>query len=95
MSLEEGPEEAEIAWRYKTDCRGSATSWSSRWPPPSCARATHRDVLDDVRRAKALALLREGMATADVATAAGFRGADAFYRAHCRWTGESIENTAR
>jgi AraC-like DNA-binding protein len=58
-------------------------------------RTSFREVLDDVRRTKALDLLREGKLVDEVAQTIGFRNTNTLYRAYRRWTGESLGKARR
>ena len=50
---------------------------------------SHSELLDQLRRERAVQLLDSGMRVADVATALGFTAPSAFFRAYRRWTGTS------
>ncbi len=48
-----------------------------------------RDLVDDVRRARAIELLASGLTVSEVAERLGFSEPGAFYRAFRRWTGKA------
>jgi AraC-like DNA-binding protein len=50
---------------------------------------SHRELLDDVRRERALRLLEQGKIISEVSVALGFSEPSAFFRAFRRWTGAS------
>ena len=50
---------------------------------------SHRELLDDVRRERALRLLEQGKIISEVSIALGFSEPSAFFRAFRRWTGAS------
>jgi AraC-like DNA-binding protein len=50
---------------------------------------SHRELLDDVRRERALHLLEQGKIISEVSIALGFSEPSAFFRAFRRWTGAS------
>lgn len=50
---------------------------------------TLRAIVDDARRARADAMLEEGIAVKEIAIALGFSEASAFSRAYKRWTGKA------
>jgi AraC-like DNA-binding protein len=50
---------------------------------------SHKDVLDEVRRERALALLGESVTVADIASRLAYSEPSAFFRAFRRWTGTS------
>jgi len=50
---------------------------------------SHSEILNHLRRERALDMLARGMRVADVATALGFAAPSAFFRAYRRWTGTS------
>jgi AraC-like DNA-binding protein len=50
---------------------------------------SHRELLDDVRRERALHLLEQGKIISEVSVALGFSEPSAFFRAFRRWTGAS------
>jgi AraC-like DNA-binding protein len=51
-----------------------------------------RDLVDEVRRARAMALLEEGASFAELSFVLGYGEKTAFYRAFRRWTGTTPEN---
>ena len=53
------------------------------------AKTSHRALVDDVRRERALALLEAGTPVADISARLGFSDTRAFFRAFRRWTGTS------
>ncbi|WP_010485578.1 AraC family transcriptional regulator [Pseudomonas sp. S9] len=57
--------------------------------------SSFRQLHDEVRRLRALALLEQGMATRDVARACGFAELSPFYRAFRRWQGCTPKHKAR
>jgi AraC-like DNA-binding protein len=54
---------------------------------------SHQEILDDVRRERALRLLESGVTVAEVARRLGFSESSAFFRAFRRWTGASPAST--
>jgi AraC-like DNA-binding protein len=52
-------------------------------------KTSHTQLVDELRRARAVALLEAGERVATVATRLGFSDPSAFFRAYRRWTGKS------
>ncbi|MEO7114138.1 MAG: AraC family transcriptional regulator [Polyangiaceae bacterium] len=73
----------------------AATSARLRTTPRTFQRqlrdhgTSHRELLDDVRRERALRLLEQGKIISEVSVALGFSEPSAFFRAFRRWTGAS------
>ncbi len=84
------------AYRAQADTSLESAARSLRLTPRSLQRklaaegGSHRDLLDQVRRALALAYLRdEGRSVTEVAELLGFSDPSTFHRAFRRWTGHA------
>jgi AraC-like DNA-binding protein len=55
-------------------------------------RTSFRDLVDEIRRSRALALLKEDASVAELAFMLGYAEETAFYRAFRRWTGSTPES---
>lgn len=81
--LDEGVTElAELARRLDESTRSVQRALKER-------HSSHTQLLDELRRARAIELLDQGLRVADVASRLGFSEPSAFFRAYRRWTGSS------
>ena len=56
---------------------------------------SHREMLDEIRRERALKLLEQGKIISEVSVALGFSEPSAFFRAFRRWTGTSPRGSVK